>query len=246
MHRFIRSLCLLSVLMSASTASAVVVTYMGTDYEVTTKTGTFLDLNSSSITDGTRLVDQVWWGSDAEARKFAELSGLGQIYFAARFPAPPILGCYYIASSDSTSCTPLSDVNISTWAVPNESNGYKAENGTFWDMIASYIAAGTPLQDQTWWGSDAKAQEAAKLSGLDQAYFAARFEDVLGCYYLAPPSDQTTCTPLGAASQQTWAVATRVTPVPLPASGLLLLTGLGAAAGLGYKSKRRERARAQV
>jgi len=37
----------------------------------------------------------------------------------------------------------------------------------------------------------------------------------------------------------TWAVAEKVNPVPLPAGGLLLLTGLATAAGLGYRKTRR-------
>lgn len=63
----------LALTLSTAVASAAVVSFHGTDYDLTTVTGKFSDLDDASIVDGTRLSDQVWWESQSTAAAFATL-----------------------------------------------------------------------------------------------------------------------------------------------------------------------------
>ena len=248
----------IALAMAATTASATVVNWNGTDYKITTKTGNFLDLNRSTITDGTRLQDQPWWGDIAAANQFAGLLGSVSLpYFATSLPVDEVLGCYLRpVTPASTSCTPFSTLIETEWAVARMISDTEipvgvavsylgsiydvtVKTGSFLDLIAPSLPVGTGLQDQPWWGSSAVANVFAGIyASVNTPFFAASSPtiEVLGCYQ--PPSSSTSCTPLPLLFVTEWAVATPVAPIPLPAGGLLLLAGIGAVAGVGLRRKR--------
>jgi hypothetical protein len=111
--------------LSTATASAVVVNYNGTAYDVTTKTDTFVALNDANIVDGSRLEEQVWWGSDDVARTFAALVGdtfgVQNTFFAYNANEFRASGCYLVQlppQFSNTSCnTGLGLGSVTSYAV---------------------------------------------------------------------------------------------------------------------------------
>jgi hypothetical protein len=80
-----------------------VVTYVGTNYNVPTLTGTFTALGSPSIIDSTRVDDQICWGSCEIANAFAVAVG-----GALGTPSFGIISAYFAsANSGSTALVKL-------------------------------------------------------------------------------------------------------------------------------------------
>lgn len=132
-------------------------------------------------------------------------------------------------------------------------------NGTQYDVgtiIGSFEANSTLLMEQVWWGNTMLAEDFVAVIGPDLGLpnygndqgpaFASGFEFVADYGYLVVTSihygptgdDYTFYIDPVALEPFTWAVAAPISPVPLPAGGLLLLSAFGGVAALKRRKKR--------
>jgi len=131
--------------------------------------------------------------------------------------------------------------------------------GTFIALNDAGILDGTRLDQQIWWGKQTLAKQFSEAVGLGLGPNASPLSFGAGpLFAYAGGEPNSLAVPaacfgfndfLGCSSVSdvdwTYAVATQVPPVPLPAGAPLVLSGLAALAGLGWR-RRREGRRAQA
>lgn len=142
------SAVVLAVTLLSQAAEAAVVNYLGKSYEVTTKTGTFSNLNSIGITDGSRLQEQVWWGDTGAALFFANAVGLTE---GANFFGPPNSYGPFFATGYLGGTIYSGAVYRNVFGAPVEavSGNYSFPGGAVWavasEIPAVPLPAGGPL-----------------------------------------------------------------------------------------------------
>ncbi|WP_272011622.1 VPLPA-CTERM sorting domain-containing protein [Roseovarius sp. ZX-A-9] len=138
-------------------------------------------------------------------------------------------------------------------AVPAANAATVTVNGSDWEINTVRGTFGDiegVLTSQVWWGDRAVAIDFAEVVGdtLGLPNFGIRGPSFSYVEAFDPKwvSSAFWNSPLSIVSElntdktafRTWAVATPVAPIPIPASGLLLLTGLAGVAGLKRRKKR--------